>query len=496
MARNLSLDELRRELPEITWHNYHNVTLTGVEQDSRKVIPGSLFVALEGSKAHGRDYVEDALRRGAAAIICEAAQTMPALPVPLGLVADGRTFIARLAALWSGYAARALTVIGVTGTNGKTTTSFMVQSIFQAAGRRCALFGTIGYWYADKFFPAPNTTPDVLFLHRHFAEMREAGIDCVSMEVSSHSLVQKRVAEIPFAAAIFTNLGRDHLDYHETVEKYRDAKGLLFSGLAPQAHAVLNGDDPVSDHLRTITAAHVHRFGIDGNADIQATDIRHNGFDTSFTLVADGTRTPVTIHFPGIYNVYNALGAAGAAWSLGIPPAVIAEGLAKLQGVPGRMQKIDEGQPFLVAVDYAHTPNAMEALLSNLYKIKRQRLLIVFGCGGDRDQGKRPQMGKIAANYGDITWITSDNPRSEPPEKIARQIAEGVGSARHQVVLDRETAIREALQAARADDIVVIAGKGHETEQIIGKQVLPFDDREVVRKYLRQWYGKQIGTPQ
>jgi UDP-N-acetylmuramoyl-L-alanyl-D-glutamate--2,6-diaminopimelate ligase len=490
------LDEIRQALPEVTWHNYQNVKITGVQQDSRKVTGGSLFTAIKGAKAHGNDYIADALRRGAVAIISEESQPV-AVPtkVPLGVANEARDLVARLGALWSDYAARQLTVIGITGTNGKTTTAFMMHSILQAGGRPSALLGTIGYWYGQEFFPAPNTTPDVLFLHEHFARMRTMGITHVAMEVSSHSLVQKRVAEIPFTAAIFTNLGRDHLDYHATVENYRDAKGLLFAGLAPQAHAVLNGNDATSDHFCRLTKAKVHRFGINGEAEICATDIHYSGLSTSFTLSMPSVCVSVAINFPGLYNVYNALGAAGAAWALGIPPDAIAAGLADLQGVPGRMEQVDEGQPFLVVVDYAHTPNAMEAALSTLYKIKRQRLFVVFGCGGDRDQGKRPQMGKIAAQYGDFTWITSDNPRTEPPEKIAKQIAEGVGNAPHLVVLDREEAIRRILEAAQPNDIVVIAGKGHETEQIIGKQVLPFDDRAVARKYLRQLYGQNLGIP-
>ena len=486
-SQSLTLEQIRRELPGIEWHNYRTLEIKDIQQDSRKVTAGSLFVALDGTKARGKDYLQDAVAKGAAAVVADEYCELPSgQAIPFGIAQDPRDAIAALAALFWGYPARKLCFVGITGTNGKTTTAFLVRSIFEAAGYRVALLGTVGYFYGDHCFEAPNTTPDVLTLQQHFAHIVAEGISHVVMEVSSHSLTQKRVAQIPFQAAIFTNLGRDHLDYHETIENYRDAKTLLFRGLTNQAQAILNGDDPQSPYFRKVCPAHCHLFGLESGHEVTARDIRYEHLDSVFELITNAATTRVKLQLPGFYNIYNALAATTAASSLGIPLDIIRTGLEKLTGVPGRMEKIEAGQPFGVIVDYAHTPNAMEAALTTLAKIKRHRLLVVFGCGGDRDQGKRPQMGAVAARCADLTWVTSDNPRSEAPEKIAEQVVAGFTGQPYHLALDREEAICQALGAARDGDIVAIVGKGHETYQLIGKQVLPFDDRQVARDCLKR----------
>lgn len=483
--KNLSLAEIRTAVPEIAWHNYADTVITNIQHDSRKVTSGSLWIGTEEKTDAKEQHLQDALQRGAAAVIV-AALPLCSAALPVGVSACPSQVLSRLSALVWGAPARRLTIAGITGTNGKTTTSYLLHSFLQAAGHPTGLLGTTGYFYGRHSFAAPNTTPEALVLHEHFARMVENGITHVSMEVSSHSLSLKRVADIEFRAAVFTNLGRDHLDYHQNMEQYREAKAILFRSLAKDAHALLNQDDPASKYFQEHCQGICHSFGLSEQAEFHVRHLRFEGMHSYFTLVTPQGQLEAVLPLPGAYNVYNALAAAACALTLGVSLPQIVESMRKFSGVPGRMEQITCGQPFIVLVDYAHTPEAMQACLGTLAQVKKRRLLVVFGCGGDRDPGKRPQMGKIASQCADYTWVTSDNPRTEQPEKITGQIVAGFATSQYQVIVNREQAILSALQAAQPDDIVVIIGKGHETGQIIGKQTFPFDDRDVARACLEK----------
>ena len=388
-----------------------------------------------------------------------------------------------------------MTLVGITGTNGKTTTSYLAEALLRARGVPTGVLGTIRYVGGGTEVDANQTTPDALQLLALLARMRADGVRAVAMEVSSHALAQARVDALAFDVAVFTNLTQDHLDFHGTFDEYRRAKRRLFELLArspkPRRTAVVNADDPTSAAMVAGLSLDVIRFGLGTTADVRA---------TAHTSSLDGIRMTVTTPVGGFtltspligeHNVMNLLGATGVGLALGLAPDAIATSLAEVGAVPGRFEQVNAGQPFLVVVDYAHTPDALERVLTTARKLTSGRLGVVFGCGGDRDRGKRPIMGGIAARLGDRVWVTSDNPRSERPDAIVAEIVAGVRetgapAARYVTEPDRAAAIRGALEWARRGDTVVIAGKGHETYQIVGSDVLPFDDRAVARQILRE----------
>jgi UDP-N-acetylmuramoyl-L-alanyl-D-glutamate--2,6-diaminopimelate ligase len=468
--------------------------VTSVVSDSRRVERGACFVAVPGFRQDARRFVPEAIERGAAVVVTEGA------PAPVGvcqvLVPSARLALARLADAWHGHPSSALTVVGITGTNGKTTTSYLVEALLRARGLATGVIGTIQYVVAGQVRTAGQTTPEALELQAMLAEMRDGGVRGVAMEVSSHALALSRADGIAFDVAVFTNLTQDHLDFHGTLDEYRRAKRRLFELLARSPKrdrtAVVNADDPSSPAMVDGLDLRVLRFGLGAGADVRA---------RTWTSTLDGIRmsadTPlgaIDLASPliGEHNVMNVLGAVGVGVALGLKPAAIAAALGAVAAVPGRFEQVRTGQPFLVVVDYAHTPDALERVLVTARKLTPGRLAVVFGCGGDRDRGKRPIMGGIAARLADRVWITSDNPRSERPEAIVDEIAAGLRdvtpppSEGHRTVPDRQQAIREALGWARAGDTVVVAGKGHETYQIVGPDVLPFDDREVARAILME----------
>jgi UDP-N-acetylmuramoyl-L-alanyl-D-glutamate--2,6-diaminopimelate ligase len=477
--------ELHRigERIRVRWKDYRETQVGEIRQDSRDVKPGDLFVAIRGTRADGEAFLEDAVRRGAAAVIAENDCRLSS-PVPFGIVPCAREALARLSALRWGDPARRLVLFGITGTNGKTTTSFLLAHILRKAGHPTAVIGTTGCYDARGFRPVSNTTPGPPELHEILADFADRGSTHAVMEVSSHALVQKRTVGLDFRAALFTNLTRDHLDYHGGMEDYRAAKSLLFRGLSAEAHAVFNADDPASSVLRESCAAAPCFYGMAESADFRAEDARGDGSGTRFTLAHGGERCEVALSLPGRYNVYNALAALACAGAIGIPLPLAASSLENVS-VPGRMEPIREGQPFSVLVDYAHTPDGLENALRTLRESAGKRLILVFGCGGDRDVGKREIMGAIAARYADRTWVTSDNPRSEKPEDIAGRIVRGMAGADYRLVLDRDQAIGEAIADAEPGDIVLIAGKGHETVQTVGARTVHFDDRETARRHLK-----------
>jgi UDP-N-acetylmuramoyl-L-alanyl-D-glutamate--2,6-diaminopimelate ligase len=436
--------------------------------------------------------VPDAVARGARLVVTEG-EPLPGLAVAQVLVPAVRPALARLAGAYYGHPSRALTLVGITGTNGKTTTSYLVDALLRARGMRTGVLGTIQYVLGDEVRPAGQTTPEALDIQGMLAEMRERGIAGVAMEVSSHALALCRVDGLAFDVAVFTNLTQDHLDFHGTLEEYRRAKRKLFEQLAASPKrarwAVVNADDPAGAEMVRGLDLPTLSFGLSAAATVRAS--QHSSGLDGIRMTVETPRGRLTLASPliGEHNVMNLLGAIGAGLALGMEPAAIAAALAPVTAVPGRFEQVHVGQPFLVVVDYAHTPDALERVLATARKITPGRLAVVFGCGGDRDRTKRPIMGEIAARLADRAWVTSDNPRSERPQAILDEIVAGVtrvpgAEQRYVTEVDRRAAISGALGWARAGDTVVIAGKGHETYQIIGSQTLPFDDRAVAREIL------------
>ena len=466
-------------------------TVTGLTADSRRVTTGDCFVAVPGFKQDARRFVPDAVARGARLVVTEG----EALDVRVCqvLVPSTRLALPRLADAFHGHPSGALTVVGITGTNGKTTTSYLVDALLRAKGLRTGVIGTIQYVVAGEIRPAGQTTPEAIELQEMLAAMQDAGVGGCAMEVSSHALALSRADRIDFDVAVFTNLTQDHLDFHGTFDEYRQAKRRLFELTArspkPARTAVVNADDASGEAMVRGLDLRVLRFGLSPSATIRA--VEHS---SSFDGIRMRVTTPagalqIASPLVGEHNVMNLLGAVGVGLALDLDPARIAAALSRVGSVPGRFEQVQAGQPFLVVVDYAHTPDALERVLATARKLTSARLGVVFGCGGDRDRTKRPIMGEIAARQADMVWITSDNPRSERPESIIDEIVVGArraGVGAHAAMPDRAAAIRAALGWARAGDVVVIAGKGHETYQIVGADVLPFDDRDVARAILTE----------
>ena len=457
--------------------------ILGVTTDSREVAPGSLFVAVRGSQVDGHRYLTDAVRAGAAAVVVEAAQ--PDLGVPVVVVRDGRRAAIALARAWYGDPARHLSLIGVTGTSGKTTTTLLIRHLLNEQGTAGSI-GTLGAFDgAGRAIPSTAgslTTPGPVDLQATLAGLVSAGVERVAMETSSHSLDQGRLDGLAFDGAIFTNLSREHLDYHPTMDDYRRAKLGLLDLLAPGGVVAVNRDDPAWHDLAARPDAIT--FGVDPTAKVRAEGVVLLPAESRFTLTGPYGTAEVTIPLPGVFNVANALGAAACALGLGLPFDHVVARLGTAPQVPGRMERLAE-RPCLVIRDYAHKPDALERVLDTLRPITSGRLIVLFGCGGDRDKGKRPIMGQLAAERADLVVVTSDNPRTEDPERIIDDIVAGIppGTA-FQRIPDRREAIRRTLADVVSGDTVVLAGKGHETYQIIGKQYLPFDEREIVADVL------------
>jgi UDP-N-acetylmuramoyl-L-alanyl-D-glutamate--2,6-diaminopimelate ligase len=462
------------------------VEITGLSYDSRTVGPGQLFVAIPGFKADGARFAQEALVKGAAAVVAEKALFLDdprIISCP-----NARCALAILADRFYGHPSGKLKVVGITGTNGKTTTTYLIRSILKQAGERTGLIGTIRYLIGEESYIAPNTTPESLDLQRLLAGMVEERVSTVVMEVSSHGLALERVKGCEFKVAVFTNLTQDHLDFHPTMEDYLLAKLRLFEILEKGNIAVVNADDPIAERvIQAASKAGIITYGLSGRARVRAKAIFLSQKGTEFVVTWEEGQIPVKLKLPGKHNVYNALAAFGAGLALGFSNGLLVKGLESLEGVSGRFELVDEGQPFAVIVDYAHTPDALERLLSAVREITRGRVLCVFGCGGDRDRKKRPMMGRIATNMAGYTIITSDNPRTEDPEVIVKEIEEGVvPGSQYEIVLDRKAAIRRGMDLTREGDSVVIAGKGHEDYQILGTAKIHFDDREIVREALRE----------
>jgi UDP-N-acetylmuramoyl-L-alanyl-D-glutamate--2,6-diaminopimelate ligase len=455
--------------------------------DSRSVPAGSLFVAIRGLVTDGNRFVESALKKGAVAIVSED----PPLPgIPWLKVPDARVALARLSAALLDHPAAALELVGVTGTNGKTTTACLIDAALRAAGHRVGLVGTLHYRIGDRIAEAVRTTPESSDLQRLLAEMRDERCSHAVLEVSSHSLVLERVHGCAFRVAVFTNLTRDHLDFHGDMDAYFAAKRVLFERwLRHDGVAVLNAEDPLFAELRAATRGRVLSYGIEVEADLRADAVELGISGTRFRARTPAGSVDIETALVGRFNVQNLLAALGAALALELPLDQVVTGLRAMRGVPGRMERVDAGQDFTVIVDYAHTDDALRNLLETVRALRPHRVISVFGCGGDRDRTKRPLMGAVAARLSDVVVVTSDNPRSEPPEAILDEIVRGMNGGRkaeRHVLVDRREAIGLALELARPGDCVVIAGKGHEGQQVLRDRTAPFDDRQVARQALER----------
>lgn len=462
-----------------------DVEVAGIAYDSRRVRPGYLFVAVPGHVADGHDFIPEALRAGATSLLVEHGEGNLPPGVAWARVPDSRRALAESAVCFYGRPADHLNLIGVTGTNGKTTTTHLIHTILCRAGLRTGLIGTIHAVIGDEVMPAERTTPESLDVQRLWRRMADAGASDIVMEVSSHALSLNRIDPADFAVTVFTNLTQDHLDFHHDMEDYFSAKALLFTGQPEHALAVINADDAWGRRLEGMSRGRVVTYGCRQGM-VRAEGITVDRRGASFRLVSPWGSFPLCLKLTGLFNVYNALAAAATALARGITPGVVRDGLESVAGVAGRFERVDKGQEFTVIVDYAHTPDGLENALRAARRVTGGRVLAVFGCGGDRDRGKRSLMGRVSAELADFTTITSDNPRTEDPLSIIAQVEAGVKAVtdRYRVIPDRRTAIRATLQLACPEDIVVIAGKGHEDYQIIGGTKHPFDDRLVASEAL------------
>ena len=496
----MKLRELLEKLSDKETHGDMEVPICALTCDSRLVQPDTLFFALRGSQTNGHDYIDRAVAAGAAAVVLEDSSCAPS-GVPWIRVADGRTAMGHISAIFNGDPTAAKPLIGITGTNGKTTTTYLLEAILAAAGQQAAVLGTISYRFGTTTIQASHTTPESTELQRAFRQLDEAGAQAFVMEVSSHALEQKRVDGCHFDVGIFSNLTRDHLDYHGTMEKYLAAKCRLFSELLrptpekPRRRAAINLDDPYGEEVAKRCACPVVTFGIQGRCDVRPTAIKSSVNGISATMITPAGEFEFTSHLLGRFNLSNILAATAAGIALGLPLAAIKYGIENHATVPGRMERVINNHGVTCLVDYAHTGDALENVLATLKDIATGRIITLFGCGGDRDNGKRPIMGRIAASMSDLAIVTSDNPRSEDPVEILTQIKAGITPlALHEyqakaltntfteqgftIIESRREAIQLAISLARPGDIVLLAGKGHENYQIIGAVKHHFDDRE------------------
>jgi UDP-N-acetylmuramoyl-L-alanyl-D-glutamate--2,6-diaminopimelate ligase len=479
------LADLVARLPGAEVQADPHLAVARVTHDSRLVQPGSLFVAIRGLAADGNQFVEAAVRKGAVVVVSEAAAPPGA---PWVRVADARVALAVLSAAVLGDPAHSLRLVGVTGTNGKTTTAYLIDAALRAHGERVGLLGTVQYRIGDRVAEAVRTTPESSDLQGLLREMVDAGCSHAVLEVSSHSLELKRVHGCEFQVAVFTNLTRDHLDFHGDMDRYFAAKRVLFDTLLREdGTAIVNADDDRGPAIAAASRGRVWTYGLDRPADLRARDVSLSLEGTRFHVDSPAGSFEIRTPLLGRFNVSNLLAAYGAALALGIPPETAIAGLRSLAGVPGRLERVAAGQDFTVVVDYAHTDDALKNLLETVRELGPRRIITVFGCGGDRDRTKRPLMGAVAARLSDVVVVTSDNPRSEPPESILEEIQRGMNgrrqSERH-VIVDRREAIARALEMAEPGDAVVIAGKGHETYQVLRDRTIPFDDRQVAKDSL------------
>lgn len=462
--------------------------ISNIEMDSRRVTEGSLFVCINGFTVDGHDFIEQAIENGASAVLAERDVESS---VPLIRIADSSRAIAVIAAKFYEYPTKRLPLIGVTGTNGKTTVTYLLESIFNQYKLKTGLIGTIQMKIGQESYPVNNTTPDALFLQKTFDQMIAANVDKAIMEVSSHALDMGRANGCDFDIAVFTNLSQDHLDYHKNMDDYLHAKSLLFAQLGNtyndqnKKYAIINEDDSNSAVLKRSTAQHVVTYGCINESQVMAIDINLEVNKTAFTMKTPVGSVQVNTKLIGMFNVYNMLAASATAISAGVPIQIIKDALEAIKGVSGRFESVDDNQPFATIVDYAHTPDSLENVLQTINGFAEQKVYVVVGCGGDRDRSKRPLMAAVALKYADNVIFTSDNPRTENPQSILEDMTAGLDDEHYVVIEGRRDAIFHAVSLAEEDDIILIAGKGHETYQEIGHIKYNFDDREVAKEAIQ-----------
>lgn len=479
------LTELLNAIEPIGVTGNQEIEVRGICYDSRQVMAGTLFVAVKGYQTDGHNYIGNAASAGATTVVIERD-----VEVPEGLtvikVADSRKALALLADRFYQHPSKKITMVGVTGTNGKTTTTHLIRAIWNKVGINTGVIGTIHNLIGDRVLPVTNTTPESLDLQKLLAQMVDEQVKGVAMEVSSHALALSRVAGVDYDVAVFTNITQDHLDFHGNMEEYLAAKAKLFQ--ANIKYAVINADDPAAEQLIKVTQGKIITYAIEQDADVKAKDIQVTARGVNFTACGPWGEHKLELKLTGRFNVYNSLAAYTVGMALGYQGEVVKAALEGVGGVAGRFELVDRGQGFAVVVDYAHTPDGLENILTTARQITKGRLITVFGCGGDRDRTKRPIMGEIAARYSDLAMVTSDNPRTEDPDKIIEDVVAGVkklaAPENYMVIPDRRQAINRAVEMAQDGDVVVIAGKGHEDYQIIGTTKHHFDDREVAAEAL------------
>lgn len=485
----MTAKQLIRTLDEVSgYSDLPDLEVKGIASNSKLVGSDFVFVAIKGNREDGNIFIKEAIEKGAKIIITsssKASEFSKSHNVSFIRVKDTRRVLAKLAAQFYGNPSFKVKVVGITGTNGKTTTSYLIEALLKKAGKSAAVIGTVNYRFKDKLIPAKNTTPGPAELQSMLDQMAREKIDYAVMEVSSHALDQDRAVGVNFHSAIFTNLTQDHLDYHRTLNKYFLAKVKLFKELEPAAFAVVNADDRYGRKIRKLTKAGVVTYGLGEGADVSASDIKSDCFHTQLRLISCQGEINITTSLIGKHNVYNILAAASWALKEGLDLSVIKSAFEDFAFVPGRLERIDFPGNFSIFVDYAHTEDALKNVLSALRAVSGKRIIVVFGCGGERDKTKRPKMGRVVSELSDYSVITNDNPRSEDPKQIIKDILEGMTKDNYCIIPERFEAIKKSLLLAEEGDIVLVAGKGHEGCQILKDRVIDFDDRKVIRECLK-----------
>jgi len=481
--------------PRAIESHYEDWDIRSISCDSRVIQGHSLFVAIQGSQFKGSEFIQEAIDKGVRVIIDKEESQLYKSGEESQLyksgddlcyltVEDPRAFLKKIVKRFYHSPSEHISTIGITGTNGKTTITYIVESILLEAGISCGVMGTVFYKIGDQIVPSKNTTPGLLENQQYLAQMVNEGLDCCVMEVSSHALDQGRVDLIDFKTAVFTNLTSDHLDYHKTREQYFAAKSKLFERLSEDSTAIINADDVFGRKLKSMTSAKILTYGIESKADVMAKDIQSHLTGIQFKLICEEGQAVIRTNLVGLFNVYNILASVAIGLSNNVSLEVIKKGVENVKCIPGRVEPIDYGQDYTILIDYAHTQDALENVLQMIRNSCDSRIILVFGCGGDRDKSKRPEMGQVACDLADFVFITSDNPRSEDPSAIISDIVKGVRSGNYETVVNRENAIRQAMQMAQTGDVVLIAGKGHETCQIFEDKTISFDERQIIRQFL------------
>ena len=483
----MTLAQLIKVLDSDCLDSLEDFEVSGISCNSKKVQEDFIFVAIKGTDADGHSFIKEAIEKGAKAIIVQSPEFRVQSPdkIPFIVVKNSRQALAKLAAEFYGNPSRKIKVVGITGTNGKTTVSYLIEAILKESGGVPAVVGTVNYRFKDKVIPSSNTTPGPIELQSMLKDMLKEDVHYAIMEVSSHALDQDRTEGINFHSAIFTNLAQDHLDYHKTQENYFQAKAKLFKNIDSGVFAVINNDDKYSEIIKKLTPAEIITYGIDKHSDIVASDIRFDIAHTEFLLVSNNAETNFKTRLIGRHNVYNVLAAVSWAKKEGLDLSIIKSALEKFCLVPGRLERIDSGADFAVFVDYAHTEDALCNVIKTLRQLSKNRVIVLFGCGGQRDKTKRPKMGYAVSELADFAIITNDNPRGEDPKVIIDDIKKGIKKDNFCIIPERKEAIKKSLSLAKSGDIVLVAGKGHENYQILKDRVLPFDDRQVIRECLK-----------